>query len=60
VAGRKQRKFGLDWPATALNLIFRTNKAIVLAQFFDKLTEEYDLDTTEEYHLDPTVYLNGA
>jgi hypothetical protein len=44
--GRKTwRKTGLDWPGTALNLIFRTDKSIILAEFFEKLTEYYDLDS---------------
>lgn len=44
VRGRTQRKFGLDWPGTALNLIFRTNNPISLAKFFEELTEAYNLD----------------
>jgi hypothetical protein len=41
IPGRIQRKFGLDWPGTALNLFFRTNKPITVAKFFEELTEEY-------------------
>jgi anti-sigma regulatory factor (Ser/Thr protein kinase)/anti-anti-sigma regulatory factor len=44
VRGRIQAKHGLDWPGTALNLIFRTNNPISLAKLFDDLTEAYNLD----------------
>jgi anti-sigma regulatory factor (Ser/Thr protein kinase) len=44
VSGRIQRNHSLDWPGTALNLIFRTNSPISLVKFFNELTDTYNLD----------------
>lgn len=43
-AGKIRRTTGLVWPGTALNLIFRTDRPIMLSELFRGLTDQYSLD----------------
>jgi hypothetical protein len=43
-AGKIRRTTSLVWPGTALNLIFRTDRPILLSELFGGLTDQYNLD----------------